>query len=102
MVALRNALDPKGFVWVGGNGKSGNGSRQSGIWVLDQFTRWQSMNWDYAGKLQKAQMDVAELVADDGDDFDTGLAELVHQAFLRMQPACRVHDDGVASGLLRL
>src|SRR5215212_3879724 len=27
----------------GGNGKSGNGSRQSGIWVLDQFTRWQSM-----------------------------------------------------------
>jgi acyl-CoA reductase-like NAD-dependent aldehyde dehydrogenase len=42
----------------GGNGKSGNGSRQSGIWVLDQFTRWQSMNWDYAGRLQKAQMDV--------------------------------------------
>ena len=28
------------------------------MWVLDQFTRWQSMNWDYAGKLQKAQMDV--------------------------------------------
>jgi aldehyde dehydrogenase (NAD+) len=42
----------------GGNGKSGNGSRQSGVWVLDQFTRWQSMNWDYAGTLQKAQMDV--------------------------------------------
>ena len=50
----------------GGNGKSGNGSRQSGIWVLDQFTRWQSMNWDYAGKLQKAQMDVAELTGDAG------------------------------------
>jgi alpha-ketoglutaric semialdehyde dehydrogenase len=48
----------------GGNGRSGNGSRQSGIWVLDQFTRWQSMNWDYAGKLQKAQMDVAELMGD--------------------------------------
>ena len=32
-----------------------------GIWVLDQFTRWQSMNWDYAGKLQKAQMDLVEL-----------------------------------------
>ncbi len=41
----------------GGNGKSGNGARQSGIWVLDQFTRWQSMNWDYSGQLQKAQMD---------------------------------------------
>ena len=47
----------------GGNGKSGNGSRQSGVWVLDQFTRWQSMNWDYAGKLQKAQMDLVELPA---------------------------------------
>ena len=50
----------------GGNGKSGNGSRQSGVWVLDQFTRWQSMNWDYAGKLQKAQMDTEESVADLG------------------------------------
>ncbi|MFN2522728.1 MAG: aldehyde dehydrogenase family protein [Mycobacteriales bacterium] len=48
----------------GGNGKSGNGSRQSGIWVLDQFTRWQSMNWDYAGKLQKAQMDTEETAGD--------------------------------------
>jgi aldehyde dehydrogenase (NAD+) len=32
--------------------------------VLDQFTRWQSMNWDYAGKLQKAQMDTATIEAD--------------------------------------
>ena len=45
----------------GGNGKSGNGSRQSGMWVIDQFTRWQSMNWDYSGRLQRAQMDTAEL-----------------------------------------
>jgi alpha-ketoglutaric semialdehyde dehydrogenase len=50
----------------GGNGQSGNGSRQSGIWVLDQFTRWQAMNWDYSGRLQKAQMDVADLAADLG------------------------------------
>jgi alpha-ketoglutaric semialdehyde dehydrogenase len=48
----------------GGNGKSGNGGRLSGIWVLDQFTRWQAMNWDYAGKLQRAQMDIADLPAD--------------------------------------
>jgi aldehyde dehydrogenase (NAD+) len=48
----------------GGNGKSGNGSRQSGIWVIDQFTRWQSVNWDYAGKLQKAQMDITDTPAD--------------------------------------
>jgi len=33
--------------------------------VLDQFTRWQSMNWDYSGRLQKAQMDVAELTPDE-------------------------------------
>jgi aldehyde dehydrogenase (NAD+) len=34
------------------------------VWVLDQFTRWQAMNWDYSGKLQKAQMDVADVSAD--------------------------------------
>ncbi len=34
--------------------------------VLDQFTRWQSMNWDYAGTLQKAQMDVEKTSADMG------------------------------------
>ena len=50
----------------GGNGRSGNGSRQSGVWVLDQFTRWQSMNWDYSGKLQKAQMDNVAIEADTG------------------------------------
>jgi aldehyde dehydrogenase (NAD+) len=48
----------------GGNGKSGNGSRQSGMWVLDQFTRWQAMNWDYAGHLQRAQIDVEDVPAD--------------------------------------
>lgn len=41
----------------GGNGKSGNGSRQSGIWVIDQFTKWHAVNWDMSGKLQLAQMD---------------------------------------------
>ncbi|MGH3320109.1 MAG: aldehyde dehydrogenase family protein [Streptosporangiaceae bacterium] len=48
----------------GGNGKSGNGGRLSGQWVLDQFTRWQAMNWDYSGTLQKAQMDVLEITPD--------------------------------------
>lgn len=41
----------------GGNGRSGNGSRQSGVWVLDQFTKWQAVNWDLSGKLQLAQME---------------------------------------------
>jgi aldehyde dehydrogenase (NAD+) len=67
MVSVNNSTSgAEAHLPFGGNGKSGNGSRQSGIWVLDQFTRWQSMNWDYAGKLQKAQMDVAELTGNTG------------------------------------
>ncbi len=62
MVSVNNSTSgAEAHLPFGGNGKSGNGSRQSGIWVLDQFTRWQSMNWDFSGKLQKAQMDVAQL-----------------------------------------
>ena len=64
MVSINNSTSgAEAHLPFGGNGKSGNGSRQSGVWVLDQFTRWQSMNWDYAGKLQKAQMDVADVAA---------------------------------------
>ena len=67
MVSVNNSTSgAEAHLPFGGNGKSGNGSRQSGIWVLDQFTRWQSMNWDYAGKLQKAQMET-EVVAGDPD-----------------------------------
>jgi aldehyde dehydrogenase (NAD+) len=65
MVSVNNSTSgAEAHLPFGGNGKSGNGSRQSGIWVLDQFTRWQSLNWDYSGKLQKAQMDVVEIDAD--------------------------------------
>jgi alpha-ketoglutaric semialdehyde dehydrogenase len=65
MVSVNNSTSgAEAHLPFGGNGKSGNGSRQSGVWVLDQFTRWQSVNWDYSGSLQKAQMDVAELTAD--------------------------------------
>jgi aldehyde dehydrogenase (NAD+) len=65
MVSVNNSTSgAEAHLPFGGNGKSGNGSRQSGMWVLDQFTRWQAMNWDYSGRLQKAQMDVAELRAD--------------------------------------
>jgi acyl-CoA reductase-like NAD-dependent aldehyde dehydrogenase len=65
MVSVNNSTSgAEAHLPFGGNAKSGNGSRQSGVWVLDQFTRWQSMNWDYSGRLQKAQMDVAELTPD--------------------------------------
>jgi aldehyde dehydrogenase (NAD+) len=65
MVSVNNSTSgAEAHLPFGGNGRSGNGSRQSGVWVLDQFTRWQSMNWDYAGKLQKAQMDIDDVDAD--------------------------------------
>jgi aldehyde dehydrogenase (NAD+) len=65
MVSVNNSTSgAETHLPFGGNGRSGNGSRQSGIWVLDQFTRWQAMNWDYSGKLQKAQMDVQAIQPD--------------------------------------
>ncbi|GIU98760.1 MAG: aldehyde dehydrogenase [Actinomycetota bacterium] len=65
MVSVNNSTSgAEAHLPFGGNGKSGNGSRQSGVWVLEQFTRWQAMNWDYSGRLQKAQMDVADVSAD--------------------------------------
>jgi alpha-ketoglutaric semialdehyde dehydrogenase len=71
MVSVNNSTSgAEAHLPFGGNRKSGNGSRLSGIWVLDQFTRWQALNWDYAGKLQKAQMDVAELEGDPGYRLD--------------------------------
>ncbi|SEK93998.1 aldehyde dehydrogenase family protein [Nonomuraea pusilla] len=67
MVSVNNSTSgAEAHLPFGGNGKSGNGSRQSGMWVLDQFTRWQAMNWDHSGRLQKAQMDVAEITPDLG------------------------------------
>jgi alpha-ketoglutaric semialdehyde dehydrogenase len=65
MVSVNNSTSgAEAHLPFGGNGRSGNGSRQSGRWVLDQFTRWQAVNWDYSGRLQKAQLDTASLAAD--------------------------------------
>ncbi|MCB0271645.1 MAG: aldehyde dehydrogenase family protein [Bdellovibrionales bacterium] len=41
----------------GGFKNSGNGTRESGIWVVDAFTQWQAVNDELSGKLQLAQMD---------------------------------------------
>src|SRR5262249_35067102 len=43
----------------GGNGWSGHGTRESGIWVLDAYTRWQAVNVDLSDRLQLAQIDLA-------------------------------------------
>lgn len=63
MTSLNNSTTgAEAHLPFGGNGKSGNGSRQSGIWVLDQFTRWQAVNFDLSGKLQLAQMDTGYIL----------------------------------------
>ncbi|WP_433468330.1 aldehyde dehydrogenase family protein [Spirillospora sp. CA-128828] len=67
MISVNNStVGAEAHLPFGGNGLSGNGSRQSGQWVIDQFTSWQSVNWDYSGVLQRAQMDVAEVTVDLG------------------------------------
>ncbi|MGI8695982.1 MAG: aldehyde dehydrogenase family protein [Mycobacteriales bacterium] len=72
MVSVNNSTSgAEAHLPFGGNGKSGNGSRQSGMWVLDQFTRWQSMNWDYSGRLQKAQLDVGDVTPELGFRLDS-------------------------------
>lgn len=46
----------------GGMKASGNGTRESGVWVVDAYTQWQAVNDELSGKLQLAQMDT-EFVA---------------------------------------
>jgi aldehyde dehydrogenase (NAD+) len=58
----------------GGNGWSGNGTRESGIWVLDAYTRWQSVNVDLAGSLQKAQIDLGDAAPPEPLDFGNLIA----------------------------
>jgi len=43
----------------GGVKGSGNGTRESGIWVIDGYTYWHAVNDDVSGRLQLAQMDTA-------------------------------------------
>jgi alpha-ketoglutaric semialdehyde dehydrogenase len=43
----------------GGVKGSGNGTRESGIWVLDGYTYWHAVNDDVSGRLQLAQIETA-------------------------------------------
>jgi alpha-ketoglutaric semialdehyde dehydrogenase len=60
----------------GGNGWSGNGTRESGIWVLDAYTRWQAVNVDLSGKLQKAQIDLTASVDADAAPLAAALSAI--------------------------
>ncbi len=42
----------------GGVKDSGNGTRESGIWVIEAYSYWHAVNDELSGKLQLAQMDV--------------------------------------------
>ena len=52
----------------GGTKGSGNGTRESGIWVLEAYTWWHGVNDDVSGKLQLAQMDTGYV--ESGDEVD--------------------------------
>ena len=45
----------------GGVKQSGNGTRESGIWVIEAYSYWHAVNDELSGKLQLAQMDVDEI-----------------------------------------
>lgn len=55
----------------GGVKGSGNGTRESGIWVIEAYTYWHGVNDDISGKLQLAQMDTAYVDATDPVDVST-------------------------------
>ena len=48
----------------GGTKGSGNGTRESGIWVIDAYTKWQAVNIDMSDTLQLAQIDTEQTVYD--------------------------------------
>ena len=60
MVNINNTtVGAEAHMPFGGTRASGNGARESGIWVIEEYTEWQAVNDEYSGKLQLAQMDTA-------------------------------------------
>ena len=45
----------------GGTKATGNGHREAGTAALDVFSEWKSVYVDFSGRLQRAQIDAAEL-----------------------------------------
>jgi hypothetical protein len=58
----------------GGTKGSGNGTRESGIWVIDAYSKWQAVNVDMSGKLQLAQID-SETATSHSDDHTHSLKD---------------------------
>ncbi len=60
MTSINNStVGAEAHLPFGGVRGSGNGARESGIWVIEEYTYWQAVNEEYSGKLQLAQMDTA-------------------------------------------
>lgn len=58
MTSINNAtVGAEAHLPFGGVKWSGNGARESGIWVIEEYTYWHAVNEEYSGKLQLAQMD---------------------------------------------
>jgi aldehyde dehydrogenase (NAD+) len=45
----------------GGTKSTGNGHREAGTAALDVFSEWKSVYVDFSGRLQRAQIDTAEI-----------------------------------------
>ncbi len=58
----------------GGVKGSGNGTRESGIWVIEAYSYWHAVNDELSGKLQLAQMDVDEIEMEEAEADYAGLA----------------------------
>ncbi|MDP6906285.1 MAG: aldehyde dehydrogenase family protein [Candidatus Thalassarchaeaceae archaeon] len=58
----------------GGVKGSGNGTRESGIWVIEAYSYWHAVNDELSGKLQLAQMDVDEIEIEEAEVDYTTLA----------------------------
>jgi len=58
----------------GGVKGSGNGTRESGIWVIEAYSYWHAVNDELSGKLQLAQMDVEEIELEEADADYSALA----------------------------
>ena len=58
MTGINNSLRAEAHLPFGGVKDSGNGTRESGIWVIEAYSYWHAVNDELFGKLQLAQMDV--------------------------------------------
>ena len=58
----------------GGVKNSGNGTRESGIWVIEAYSYWHAINDELSGKLQLAQIDVEEVEIEEAEVDWTSLA----------------------------